>query len=68
MARIQLVSIRDAARQLGISPDTIRKWIGRGLPCVRLERRVLLDQQLVERISRQGMCPGAIVDPGKLGY
>jgi excisionase family DNA binding protein len=65
--RVQLISIRDAADQLGVSSDTVRRMIQAGLPCVRVHRRVLLDQYEIERVSREGIGSGAVVRQGERG-
>lgn len=65
--RVQLISIRDAADQLSVSPATIRRMIKAGLPCVRVHRRVLLDQFEIERVSREGIRSGAATRQGAAG-
>ena len=50
-----LVSIEQAADLLGVSPWTIRKWVGTNrIRVVRLGRRVLLEQPELRRIIEAG--------------
>jgi hypothetical protein len=65
--RVQLISIRDASDQLGLSAATLRRMIKAGLPCVRLHRRVLLDQFVIEKVSREGIETGRAVREGGRG-
>ena len=51
----QLLTCREAARRLGVSTPTVREWVkNRGLPAIRLSKRVLypavaLDQWLAKQ-------------------
>lgn len=66
--RIQMVSVLDAALQLSVSPDTVRRLIKRHqIPVVKIGRRCLIDQQTVERIARTGMPPVPDMHPGGRG-
>jgi hypothetical protein len=65
--RVQLVDLVDAASQLRISSQTIRRMIKEGLPCVRVHRRVLLDQHIVEQVSREGFPFGVPIQEGRRG-
>jgi len=61
--RIQMVSIQDAALQLGVSPDTVRRFVKKHqIPVLKLGRRCLLNQLTVEEISRQAAPPRAATD------
>jgi len=65
--RVQLTNLEDAGRQLGVSVATIRRMIKDGLPSVRVHRRVLLDQHIVEKVSREGFPFGVPVREGGRG-
>ena len=44
------VTVNGAAELLGISPWTVREWVGKGyLPCVRIGRRVLFSVKALEQ-------------------
>jgi len=61
--RIQMVSLQDAALQLGVSPDTVRRFVHKHhLPFLKLGRRFLLNQLTVEEISRQAAPSRAATD------
>jgi excisionase family DNA binding protein len=48
---IALVSIKDAAGALSISPWTLRKYVSKGIiPCVRIGRRVLIEPTALENL------------------
>lgn len=48
-----LLSIKAAAAQLGVSPQTLRRYMQKwGLTPVRLGRRVLLKAHEVEKVAR----------------
>jgi excisionase family DNA binding protein len=55
---IVLVSIKDAALALSLSPWTVRKYVSRGLiPSVRIGRRVLIEPTaLNELIASNRRC------------
>jgi len=66
--RVQMVSIADGAGQLGVSADTLRRFIHKHhLPFLKLGRRFLLNQLTIEEISRKGARPAATVDRGGAG-
>jgi len=52
---MKLLTISDAARELGVHPNTLRGWVDRGLvPAVRLRsghRR--FEPEQIERIKRE---------------
>jgi excisionase family DNA binding protein len=49
----RLVSIEEAARQLGVHPLTIRRLFNRGeLPTVRVGRRRLIPQEAIDAYIR----------------
>ena len=52
---ILLVGIRDAAKQLSVSADTVRRKIRNGeMGTVRIGRRVLVPVAEIERICAEG--------------
>lgn len=54
-----LLSIERAAQVLGISPWTVRRYIAtKKIRSVRIGRRVLLEQQELERIVDEGRAGG----------
>ena len=66
--RIQMVSIQDAALQLGVSPDTVRRFIKKHqIPVLKLGRRCLLNQSIVEEICHQAAPPRAATDQRRTG-
>ena len=66
--RVQMVSVQDAALQLGVSPDTVRRFVQKHqLPFLKLGRRILLNQVTVEQISRGDAPPKPGVDQGGPG-
>ena len=51
----KLLTIGDAAKTLSVSTDTVRRLIrNRELGHVRISRRVMVPQEEVERVCRQG--------------
>ena len=57
-SRNQLLRVREAAEMLGVSPHTVRSWIGsRRLGSVRMGRAVRVPLAEVERIVDGGFTP-----------
>jgi excisionase family DNA binding protein len=53
---MELLNVQEAARELKLSPHTIRAWIyQKRLPLVRLGRRVLLRRQDVEEFVNKNL-------------
>lgn len=51
MIEKQTYNVVEAAEILGVHPNTVRKYIARGvLPCFRLGRRVLIPRVALERL------------------
>jgi excisionase family DNA binding protein len=51
-------TVAQAARALGLSPHTIRRWIGaRRLGVLRLGRAVRIPQSEIERVLESGFVP-----------
>jgi len=53
----ELVSIADAAKELSLSPWTIRAHLKRGgtIKAVRCGRRVLIPRKEIERLANEGL-------------
>ena len=52
----RLVGIREAAADLGVSKDTVRRLIKGGkVRLVRVSRRILIPRQEIDRICREGV-------------
>ena len=50
-----VISVKDAAQSLGLSPYTLRNWIKHGkLPSVRLGKRVMLEPAMIEQLISKG--------------
>lgn len=48
--------IPEAAKFLGISPWTLRKWIGeRRVPSLKLGKRVMISREAIDRILSEGI-------------
>ncbi len=53
-----LLSITEAATVLGVSKQTVRKWIRDGLlNAILMGRRIKVDRMELERILREGTSP-----------
>lgn len=51
----RLISINDAARELSVSADTVRRLIrAKQIPAVRVARRVMIPTGELERLTRKG--------------
>lgn len=49
-------SLAEAGEALGVSPATLRRYMGRGLVrTVRIGRRVVISKKEVERICQEGV-------------
>jgi excisionase family DNA binding protein len=56
MTNVELLSIEESARNLSVSPWTLRAHIKRGeIAVVRCGRRVLISRAEVARIAREGL-------------
>jgi excisionase family DNA binding protein len=54
----RVVSVREAAQLLGVSPAMIRAWTGRrGIPFVHLERRVVIPMEAIDDLLLRGLVP-----------
>lgn len=54
----RVVSVREAAQLLGVSPDTIRAWTGqRRIPFVHLGRRVVIPMEAIDDLLLRGLVP-----------
>lgn len=49
----EIVPVRIAARQLGVTPAIVRVWLRRGAPCVRRDRPALVNVEDL-RVWRKG--------------
>ncbi len=53
-----LISVEEAAKELGISQPNLRRWIRDGrISVVRLGRRILVRQEVLEELIRKSECP-----------
>jgi excisionase family DNA binding protein len=60
----RLRSLRDTAIELGVSKDTVRRWISRGLVrAVRLGKRLLVAQTELDRLVASGTQQPAVQPP-----
>jgi excisionase family DNA binding protein len=51
----RLIAINEAARELSVSSDTIRRLIrAKRIPAVRVARRVMIPTDAIERLARRG--------------
>lgn len=51
-----LVTIRDAARRLGVSHWGVRRWVNLGvIPVVRLSSRILIRESEIQAIIEHGL-------------
>lgn len=51
----RLIAISEAARELSVSADTVRRLIrAKQIPAVRVARRVMIPTDAIERIARNG--------------
>jgi excisionase family DNA binding protein len=51
----RLRSIGDAAEELGVSKDHVRRLVSRGLRAVRLGKRLLIPQVEIDRLVVHGL-------------
>jgi len=53
-----LLSVEEAAKYLGLQASTLRRWLyERRIPSVKLGRRVLLRQEVLDDLIRKGERP-----------
>ncbi len=53
-----LISVEEAARELGLSQPNLRRWIKEGrISVVRLGRRILIRQEVLEELIRSSEYP-----------
>ncbi len=56
-----LMNVDDSARYLGLQPSTLRRWIyERRFPVVKLGRRVLIRQEVLDELIRHGERPALL--------
>ena len=50
-----VISVKDAAQSLGLSPYTLRSWIKAGkIPSVRLGKRVMVEPAMIQQLIARG--------------
>jgi len=50
-----VISVKDAAQSLGLSPYTLRNWIKQGkIPSVRLGKRVMIEPSTIQQLLAKG--------------
>lgn len=66
MTDLELLSIEESARNLSVSPWTLRAHVRRGeIAVVRCGRRVLISRGEVSRIAREGLPTLSVPQLGK---
>lgn len=65
---LQLFTVRDAAKLLGLSQHTIRRMIKqRKLPVVRIEQRIMLTASGIAQLIKKNTYPGSDQDKSDTG-